>query len=95
MFAGDLTHVRAVTKSPYGTIVREWRRKGDILQMQVQIPPNASATIFVPTGELEATQKKIAGMEGVTYLRAEPNYAILYLDSGRYVFHTSMPRMAY
>jgi hypothetical protein len=45
---GDLSWVKAHHDSPYGRIVSEWKRDGKNLTMDVTIPANTMATIFVP-----------------------------------------------
>ncbi len=45
---GDLTWVKAHFDSPYGRIVSEWKRAGDQLTMDVTIPVNTTATVFLP-----------------------------------------------
>ena len=45
---GDLTWVKAHFDSPYGRIVSNWKRDGDKLTMNVTVPPNTTATIYVP-----------------------------------------------
>lgn len=82
--AGGLTHARASTESPYGTMVSEWRRKGGVLTLDVEIPPNATATVHVPTSDPEVFRKSVSGIKGITFLRVEPERAILQLDAGRY-----------
>lgn len=45
---GDLTWVKAHHDSPYGRIVSNWKRDGKSLTMEVTIPANTTATVFVP-----------------------------------------------
>ena len=45
---GDLTWVKAHHDSPYGRIVSNWKRTGDKLTMNVTIPANTIATVYVP-----------------------------------------------
>ena len=45
---GDLTWVKAHHDSPYGRIVSNWQREGNNLTMDVTIPANTTATVFVP-----------------------------------------------
>ena len=47
---GDLTWVKAHYDSPYGRIVSHWRRNGREITMDVVVPANTTATIFVPGG---------------------------------------------
>ncbi len=45
---GDLTWVRASEDGPYGKIVSSWKKSGSKFHLEVDIPPNSSATIWVP-----------------------------------------------
>jgi alpha-L-rhamnosidase len=51
--AGDLTHVAAEYKSSYGPIVSRWRIADNTLYLKVKIPPNTTATVLVPSTELD------------------------------------------
>ncbi|MBQ7189606.1 MAG: family 78 glycoside hydrolase catalytic domain [Kiritimatiellae bacterium] len=42
--------VRASHKSPYGQIRSEWKRDGNAFRLEVEIPPNAEATVCLPAG---------------------------------------------
>ena len=46
---GDLTWAKARYQSGYGPIASQWKRQGDTLVVSVTIPPNTTATVFVPT----------------------------------------------
>ena len=48
---GKLEWARVVYRSVRGTISSAWRRKGDEIQLEVEIPPNVAATVVVPGGE--------------------------------------------
>jgi len=45
---GDLTWVKSHHDSPYGRIVSNWKRDGKSLTLDVTIPANTTATVFVP-----------------------------------------------
>jgi alpha-L-rhamnosidase len=91
VLADGLTHARASTESPYGTIVSEWRRKDDALHLEVEIPPNTSAIVQVPTSDPELFRKNVSGLDGVKFLRVEPKRAILQMDAGRYSLDAPFP----
>jgi alpha-L-rhamnosidase len=44
-----LNSVKATHRSPYGPIVSEWKRDGAQWRWHVEIPPNATATLYMPT----------------------------------------------
>ncbi len=45
---GDLTWVQAQTESLYGTISSHWEKKNGIIYLNVTIPANSTATVYVP-----------------------------------------------
>jgi alpha-L-rhamnosidase len=45
---GDVAWVKCSHESPYGRIVSNWKRNGKSLTMDVTIPANTTATVFVP-----------------------------------------------
>jgi alpha-L-rhamnosidase len=47
-FVGGLNFVKATYDCPYGTIVSSWQRKKGRIRMQVEIPPNTTALIYLP-----------------------------------------------
>lgn len=51
---GDLTHVKSSYWSPYGMIRSEWKTANKILEMNVVIPANTTATIYLPTNNIES-----------------------------------------
>jgi len=54
--AGDLTFVKTSFKSPYGMIRSEWERNGTDFQIEVEIPHNTTATLILPTGDMESVK---------------------------------------
>jgi alpha-L-rhamnosidase len=94
VLADGVDHARATTGSPYGVIPSEWRRKGDALTLEVEIPPNSRATVHVPARNAEAVTesgKSIGEAEGVKFLRFENNRAVYAVESGRYRFESQVP----
>ena len=55
---GDLTFVNAWHQSPYGRIASGWKREGSRFQLNVTIPPNTTATVWVP-GKEGAVEHKV------------------------------------
>jgi alpha-L-rhamnosidase len=91
---GDLTWVKAHHDSPHGRIVSEWQREGDRLTMDVTIPVNTTATVYVPAKAAEGVTengKPTAKADGVKYLRMENNAAVYAVGSGTYRFQSTLP----
>jgi hypothetical protein len=48
---GDLSFVKAGFRSPYGLIRSEWKRTAEGFEIEVQIPANTTAKIYLPTND--------------------------------------------
>ena len=90
---GDLTWVKSSFNSSCGRIVSNWQRDGDKLTMDITIPPNTTATVFVPAkdaGSVTESGKPAAQADGVKFLRMENNAAIFTVGCGRYHFQSNL-----
>jgi len=88
---GDLQWVNAHHDSPYGRIASNWKREGEKLTMDVTIPPNTTATIFVPAKDAASVTesgKPVGEANGVKFLRMENGAAIYAVGSGNYQFQS-------
>jgi alpha-L-rhamnosidase len=86
---GDLTFVKASHRSLYGTIVSDWKIDGASFHWDVTIPPNTTATVYVPAkGEASVTEngRKTTEVKGVKFLRMEGGAAVYDVGSGSYSF---------
>jgi hypothetical protein len=92
---GDLTEVKASYDSICGKIVSEWKRVGPNLTLHVVIPPNTTATIYVPaTGPdlvTESGSRPITPASGVKFVKMGEGAAIYRVGSGDYTFGSSLP----
>ena len=73
----------------YGRIVSNWKREGAELTMEVTIPPNTTATVYVPAKDSKSVMesgKQAAKAEGVKFLRMEKDRAVYEVGSGCYRF---------
>jgi alpha-L-rhamnosidase len=73
--------------------VSNWKREGEKLTMEVVIPPNSTATIFVPAKDAASVTEsgKPAGeVKGVKFLRMENNAAVYAVGSGNYKFQSQL-----
>jgi alpha-L-rhamnosidase len=82
--AGDLTSVRGAHKSMYGPIVSSWNRAGGAFTLEVTIPPNTTATVWVPARDVKA----VNAPTGARFVRSEGANAIYDIGSGSYTFRT-------
>ncbi len=94
---GDLKWVKCSYDSNYGPIVSHWKCEDSKLTMDVVIPPNTSARIFVPARDKSAVTEsgKPAGSSpGVKFLRMESGAAVYAVSSGAYQFQSTLPASA-
>jgi len=78
--------VKCEYKSPYGPIVSNWRKKDGVLTMDITVPANTTATVYVPGKNITEGGLPAAKAEGVTFLRMEKNKAVFKVESGTYEF---------
>jgi alpha-L-rhamnosidase len=86
---GDLTYAKASYKSMYGKIVSDWKIVDGTFRWRIIIPPNTSATIYVPAKRIDditESSKDILEASGVTFLRMDKKRAVFSLGSGDYEF---------
>ena len=90
---GDLTWVKCHYDSIHGRIVSNWQRAGGKLTMEVAIPANTTATVYVPAKDSAAVAesgKPANTAEGVTFLRMEDSTAVYAVGSGTYRFQSTL-----
>jgi alpha-L-rhamnosidase len=86
---GGLTHARGEYDSVHGKIVSAWSTEGDQFNLGVTIPPNTTATIYVPVEDgagISERGKPVEQTEGVKVLTMDGGEAVLAVGSGRYEF---------
>ncbi|MFN0243385.1 MAG: family 78 glycoside hydrolase catalytic domain [Planctomycetota bacterium] len=91
---GELQWAKVGYDSIRGRIESAWKLDGDALVLEVSVPPNTGATLFVPTTEASSVTESgapAASARGVKFLRAESDAAVFELQSGRYRFACKKP----
>ncbi len=94
---GGLTHAKAELQSAYGTIGSDWTIEGGRLHWTIDVPPNTSATVYVPTSDpasVVESGRPAAQAEGLKPLRSEPEAAVFEAGSGRYEITARAPASA-
>lgn len=85
--------VKASYRSIRGSIESAWRRAGDTFEMDVRIPANTTATVYLPAKEaaqVRESGKPLGQAAGVKVLREASNAVVLEVGSGQY--RLSVPR---
>jgi hypothetical protein len=91
---GDLTWVKASYESLHGRIATHWKRENGRFSLEVTIPANTTAEVFVPTKDANSVTesgKPAAQAKGVKFLRMQNDAAVYAIGSGTYRFETAFP----
>jgi alpha-L-rhamnosidase len=92
---GDLKWVRASHDSLHGKIVSDWKREGEKFHLQVTIPANTTATVFIPArsaADITEGGKPLDKAACVKVMRTEGGSTVLEVGSGAYHFVARMAR---
>lgn len=84
-----LRFVKATHKSPYGLIASHWRKTKAGFDWRITVPPNTTATVFVPATDpkqITVDGKSALQTTAVRFIRAEPGRAVFLVGSGTYRF---------
>jgi alpha-L-rhamnosidase len=85
----DFTQMRAEQQTPYGRAAAEWRKEDGTFTLDVVIPVNTTAEVYVPSSSeqsvmldgLAATSSKDANVMGYV-----DGYTRISIGSGHYTF---------
>ncbi len=86
---GDLTFAEASYDSVRGPIFCRWDCQDDEFRIRVEIPANTTATIALPTDDVEtirAGSKPLTAVEGIKLQGVADKVATIDIGSGSYVF---------
>jgi len=86
----DLTSVEGELNTVKGIIKSAWKKKDGQFSLDVTIPANTIATVYVPAKTAKAlteSGKNISKVNGIIILGEENGYVILKVGSGRYTFN--------
>jgi len=89
LLLGDLAWAKATRQSLYGTIATNWSRTGSDFTLQLVIPANTTALVYIPAKDAQSVTEgtaPAAQAAGVKFLRMEDNAAVFAVGSGTYAF---------
>ena len=89
---GDLHWVESRYDSVRGRIISNWRKRGAQCVMDITIPANTTATVYVPGSDPEKIMesgKKAELAECVNFLRMDKGCAVYEVGAGRYIFSST------
>lgn len=91
-FHKGLDFVRASTETPYGRISSEWKRVGNNLKWEIEIPANTSAVVTFPInseGHVLINELKVNKVEGIDVVNKQEGLLTLVIPSGTYEIRIS------
>lgn len=89
VFLKELSYVNGSHETVYGTIRSNWKRDGDSMTMNVEIPANSSATVYLPAkdvADVTVNGRSVQQAEYVTFQTMEDDRVVVELGAGRYEF---------
>jgi alpha-L-rhamnosidase len=89
---GGLTHVRATLETPYGLVASAWELTEREFRLQVTVPPNAYATVRLPTGRLDTVTeggRSVSLGNGIIHVWVTEAVVYIEVGAGVYEFTTT------
>jgi hypothetical protein len=90
---GDLQWVKASYLSATGLIRSAWEKSSGRLSLEITVPANATAIVFVPTANaatVTESGKPATQSQGVKFLRMDADSAVYETTSGTYRFQSGL-----
>ena len=87
--AGNLTFARASIETIKGTVACGWERSNSGYDLNIRIPFNTRAEVYLPAGEdarIIENGKSARQVEGIQFLGYKNNYHVYSVESGNYNF---------
>lgn len=91
---GTLTWVKASHVTPYGEIKSAWRNEKGRFTLDLTIPGNTSAIVYLPARSSSTLMESGLPLEkaaGVKFLRMEKEKAVIEVGAGTYEFESAAP----
>ena len=86
---GKFTNVTASVITYYGKVSSAWKVEDNTLEMDVDIPVNTTATIYVPANSADLVSENASPVNSVKEIKVmgtEDGYVVLQIGSGHYHF---------
>ena len=87
--AHDLDWVKASVHTIHGTISSSWQKIQDELILEIKVPANTTARVYVPASRIEDVveqDENILKSSNIEFLRMEKDRAVYRVGSGKYQF---------
>lgn len=95
----DIISASAKFNSPYGVISSDWKRSEHSFDIDIEIPPNADATVYLPINRtssvISESGRPLKGNPDVRWVGYENGSAGLQIGSGKYHFKVATKGVKY
>jgi alpha-L-rhamnosidase len=84
------TSVSAKLETYYGDVSNSWKIEGNKLKMDIEIPANTYATVYIPSTDQSVTESGeiISGIKNIELIGSEHGYVVVKVGSGKYHFES-------
>jgi hypothetical protein len=92
---GDVTGARASYQSVYGIIRSEWKKQGNTFLLNIEIPVNTAATVYLPATDAAQVfegANPIAKIKDIQFVKSEGSKLLYKIGSGTYAFKIVIPK---
>lgn len=89
IFTSPFEWVKRTLETPYGPVTSAWEKKNGTIQWEIEIPPNAHATVFLPIDDVSCIMESGTDLDAakcVAYEKGEDGMLSLKTGSGKYCF---------
>jgi alpha-L-rhamnosidase len=87
--AGDITYSKTSYQSPYGEIKCNWEKQTDMVRMNVEIPVNTTAKVYIPVklkSDVAENGIDVSKVKDIKILSVKDGWMICQVGSGIYSF---------
>lgn len=86
---GGFTNASASLQTYYGTLSNAWKIDGGKTTMDVEIPANATATVYIPSSDAASVMENgllLSAVKDITVKGTDNGYIVVQIGSGKYHF---------
>jgi len=89
----EVNWVKAHHNSIHGKIVSEWEKNNDIFTLNITIPVNTTAKVYLPTVDITSIKESgtnISDVRDIQLLNSSDGYSVFKIGSGNYYFESKI-----
>jgi len=91
----DVNWVKAHYNSVNGKIISEWKRDENSFHLNITIPVNSTATVYLPAEDISEIKEggaDISNVKDIEFVKMENHTAVFRLGSGNYSFESQLQK---